>query len=175
VANRLLSIYLNDHLAGATAGVELARRARGSNRESADFGEPLADLCAEIEADRKTLERLMDELGVRRDPLKVKAGWLGEKLGRLKLNGQLRGYSPLSRVIEMEGLVIGICGKAELWATLRRALGSEWRGFDLAALEERARRQQERADDLQSRAVEAMLSADPMPGASAAAATGGPA
>ncbi len=27
-----LSIYLNDHLAGATVGVELARRAAGSNR-----------------------------------------------------------------------------------------------------------------------------------------------
>jgi hypothetical protein len=159
VTNRLLSIYLNDHLAGATVGVELARRARGSNRESTDFGEPLADLCAEIEADRTTLQRVMEELGVRRDPLKVKAGWLGEKLGRLKLNGQLRGYSPLSRVVELEGLVVGIGGKAELWATLRRALGSEWRGFDFAALAERALRQREQADDLQSRAVDAMLSA----------------
>ena len=104
----------------------------------------------------------MEELGVRRDPLKVKAGWLGEKLGRLKLNGQLRGYSPLSRVVELEGLVVGIGGKTELWATLRRALGSEWHGFDFAALAERARRQRERADDLQSRAVEVMLSADPV-------------
>ncbi len=160
MANRLLSIYLNDHLAGATAGVELARRAHRSNRESADFGTPLADLRAEIEADRETLQRVMEELGVRRDPVKVKAGWLGEKLGRLKLNGQLRGYSPLSRVIELEGLAIGIGGKTELWATLRRALGSEWRGFDFTALAERGWRQREKADDLQSRAVDAMLAAD---------------
>jgi hypothetical protein len=160
MADRFLAIYVNDHLAGATAGVELARRVRDSNRDSADFGEPLADLCAAIELDRGTLGRLMKERGIDRDRLKVKAGWLGEKLGRLKLNGQLRGYSPLSRVIELEGLVLGIGGKIEMWATLRRALGSEWHGFDFAALEERALGQRQVADDLQSRAVEVMLSAE---------------
>ena len=30
-----LAVYLNDHLAGATAGVELARRAARSNRDAA--------------------------------------------------------------------------------------------------------------------------------------------
>ena len=37
-ADKLLSIYLNDHLAGATIGVELARRIRARNR-----GTPLGD------------------------------------------------------------------------------------------------------------------------------------
>ena len=49
--DRLLGIYLNDHLAGATLGVELARRLRSSNEGEAEFGQPLARLCAEIEAD----------------------------------------------------------------------------------------------------------------------------
>jgi hypothetical protein len=160
VANRFLSIYLNDHLAGATAGVELARRVRDSNRDDAELGTPISDLCGEIEADRDTLERAMKQLGIRRDPLKVKAGWLAEKVGRLKLNGQVRGYSPLSRVIELEGLCLGITGKIEIWRTLRRALGAEWSGFDFVALEERALRQREVADDLQSRAVDVMLSAN---------------
>jgi hypothetical protein len=160
VANRFLSIYLNDHLAGATAGVELARRVRNSNRDDAELGRPISDLCAEIEADRDTLERAMGQLGIRRDPLKVKAGWLAEKVGRLKLNGQVRGYSPLSRVIELEGLCLGITGKIEIWRTLRRALGAEWSGFDFVTLEERALRQREVADDLQSRAVDLMLSAN---------------
>ncbi|GAA2323531.1 hypothetical protein GCM10010376_48530 [Streptomyces violaceusniger] len=31
---RMLSIYLNDHLSGATAGVELARRAGREHRQS---------------------------------------------------------------------------------------------------------------------------------------------
>lgn len=160
MANRFLSIYLNDHLAGATVGVELARRIRAGNRDDAELGRPISDLCGEIEADRDTLERVMRQLGIRRDPLKVKAGWLAEKAGRLKLNGQLRGYSPLSRVIELEGLCLGITGKIEIWRTLRRALGGEWSGFDFVALEERALRQREVADDLQSRAVDLMLSAE---------------
>jgi hypothetical protein len=37
---KLLGIYLNDHLAGATIGLELSRRARGSN-EGNEYGEVL--------------------------------------------------------------------------------------------------------------------------------------
>lgn len=115
--SRLLAIYLNDHLAGATAGVEVARRARASNGGS-ELGRVLQRICAEIEADKSTLESVMAQLGVRRDPIKPAGAWLAEKLGRLKLNGQLTGYSPLSRVIELEGLHIGITGKLELWRAL---------------------------------------------------------
>jgi hypothetical protein len=59
----LLAIYLNDHLAGARLGVELARRLRSSNRDDPEFGPALADVCAEIEADRETLKAVMDQLG----------------------------------------------------------------------------------------------------------------
>jgi hypothetical protein len=52
VERRLLAIYLNDHLAGATAGLELARRARGSNRDT-ELGEFLERLTGEIEEDRE--------------------------------------------------------------------------------------------------------------------------
>jgi hypothetical protein len=58
----LLAIYLNDRLAGATLGVELARRLRTSN-DDPEFGLALAEVCAEIEADRETLKAAMDRLG----------------------------------------------------------------------------------------------------------------
>ena len=48
---RFLGIYLNDHLAGATTGVELARRSRASN-QGTELGDFLAELTAGIEADR---------------------------------------------------------------------------------------------------------------------------
>lgn len=147
---RLLAIYLNDHLAGATVGVELCRRLLDGNRDEEAFGEALADLCAEIEADRETLRRLLDELGIRRDPVKPALAWAGEKLGRLKLNGQLTGYSPLSRLLELEGLTIGISGKQRLWESLERSLGEEVPGFDFRALAARAGRQRERAEELHS-------------------------
>ncbi len=115
---RYLPIYLNDHLAGATAGVELARRLHAGNAENEALGPTLLCVCEEIETDRRTLEEVLDRLGVSRSPIKPRAAWLAERLGRLKPNGHLRGYSPLSRVLELEGLAMGISGKAELWRTL---------------------------------------------------------
>jgi hypothetical protein len=136
VNDRLLSIYLNDHLAGATAGLELVRRAAGSNRGTT-LGDFLAGLATEIGADREALRKVMSDLGIRRDPLKIAGGWAGEKLGRLKLNGQLTGYSPLSRLIELEGLHLGITGKLELWRMLKETGGDE-AGVDLEELIKRA-------------------------------------
>lgn len=134
----LLAIYLNDHLAGATAGVELARRLRASNRDDPEFGSALAEVCAEVEADRETLEAVMDQLGVGKSKLKPLAAVLGERLGRLKLNGQLRGYSPLSRLDELELLQIGVAGKRRLWRALEHTHADELKGFELGALAERA-------------------------------------
>jgi hypothetical protein len=113
----LLAIYLNDHLAGATIGRDLSRRSAGSNRGTR-YEPFLSRLAQEIVEDRQSLLAIMDAHGVRVDRLKAAAAWGGEKLGRLKLNGQLRGYSPLSRVIELEGLVLGVSGKRGLWITL---------------------------------------------------------
>lgn len=76
----LLAIYLNDHLAGATLGVELARRLRASNQDNPEFGSALTEVCAEIEADRETLKAAMDRLGVGQSKLKPFAAVLGERL-----------------------------------------------------------------------------------------------
>jgi hypothetical protein len=154
-----LSIYLNDHLAGATLGVELARRLRSSNEGDDEFGPPLRRLCGEIEADKQTLEALMERRGIARHIAKPAAAWVAEKVGRLKLNGQLHGYSPLSRLIELEGLGIGIAGKAELWRALAASLGEESNGVDFAALVARADGQREAVEELHRRAARAAFGA----------------
>jgi hypothetical protein len=140
VERRLLAIYLNDHLAGATSGLELARRARGSN-QGTELGHFLEALAKEIEADRESLERIMAELGIGRDRLKIAAAWGAEKVGRVKLNGSLLSYSPLSRVVELDALHLGLTGKLILWQALEDAVGPHVGGEDLAALRERAERQ----------------------------------
>jgi hypothetical protein len=150
---RLLGIYLNDHLAGSTLGVELARRTRTSNAAYPEFGEPLARICAEIEADRRTLEELMSRNDIHRGKLKPAAAWAAEKLGRLKLNGQVRGYSPLSRLVELESLLLGIHGKARLWEALK-TVGDELAGdYDFAALTNRADSQRTRVEELHRKAA----------------------
>jgi hypothetical protein len=151
-----LAIYLRDHMAGATGGLELARRLRASNRDGAS-GEPLQRVCAEIEADRETLAEIMDELGIGPDPAKNAAAWLAEKLGRLKLNGRLTGYSPLSRLLELELLHLGITGKLDLWRALQETHPADLSKFDLPALIERADSQRQEVQRLRLDAAAAAL------------------
>ncbi len=148
----MLRTYLQDHHAGATAGLELARRAARSNEESA-YGTELSEIAAEIEEDRDSLERVMERIGVK--PSKVKDGalWTAEKLGRLKPNNSLLAYSPLSRVLELEGLALGVTGKLALWQSLRETLGDGVDGIDFATLSARAAEQRSRLDAMRSRAA----------------------
>lgn len=149
----LLAIYLNDHLAGATLGVELARRLRGSNEDDPEFGPALVEVCAEIESDRETLKAAMDRLDVGQSKVKPLAAVLGERLGRLKLNGQLRGYSPLSRLDELELLQIGVAGKRRLWRALEHTHAGDLSDFELGALAERATEQLRRLEALHLKAA----------------------
>lgn len=142
VSPLLLAIYLNDHLAGATAGLELARRAASSN-EGSDYGHFLDRLAGEIHEDRESLFELMRTVDVGVDRIKVLGGWAAEKAGRLKLNGRLRGYSPLSRLLELEGLTLGVRGKLCLWRALIELQPSDPRlsASQLTRLSERAEAQ----------------------------------
>jgi hypothetical protein len=145
---RLLEIYLADHLAAATAGVELARRV-ARNNASTPAGEQLRRLADEIAEDRRTLERIVADLGFRESRVKEGLAWASEKLGRLKLNGTLRAYSPLSRVLELEALAVGIAGKLALWRSLQSAphVGARLPELDLEQLAQRAQRQRDEVEE----------------------------
>ncbi|MCW2725833.1 MAG: hypothetical protein JWN35_2754 [Frankiales bacterium] len=114
----LLGIYLNDHLAGSTTGLELFRRAAASHRGT-PAGQVLDRLTPEVEEDREQLLRIMRTLDVPVRQYKVAAGWAMEKVGRLKLNGRLLSRSPLSSVVELEALYLGVQGKGAGWRLLR--------------------------------------------------------
>jgi hypothetical protein len=146
----LLGIYLNDHLAGATGGLELARRVAGSHRDSA-----LQGLAAEVAQDRAALVDIMDALGIPVRGYKVYAAWIGEKAARLKLNGHLLTRSPLSGLEELEMLRLGVEGKAAGWRTLR-VLAETDKRLGPGRLDEliaRARRQADLLEELRVRAA----------------------
>jgi len=147
---RYLPIYLNDHLAGATLGVELARRTLRENADG-ELGDFLRWLCAQVVEDRRSLLALMQERGVQPSLAKSGGAWLAEKIGRLKPNGHLTTYSPLSRLVELEGLAAGIDSKLALWVALREA------GSDVDTLVERAREQRERLEPHRLAAARAAL------------------
>lgn len=141
-ARSLLAIYLNDHLAGAVAGVDLAGRLAGAERDWVG-GEALRRLADEIAEDRKALLDMMSALDIPVRHYKTWAAWAAEKVGRLKLNGRLLTRSPLSRVVELEVLRLGVEGKAAGWRTLGVIATGEPRleATRLDDLGERARRQ----------------------------------
>jgi hypothetical protein len=149
----LLAIYLNDHLAGATAGRDLARRAAASNQGS-HHGEFLANLATAIDEDREALLELMRGLDVGVDRLKVVSGWAAEKAGRLKLNGRLFGYSPLSRLVELEGLTLGVRGKLGLWRVLAQIQPRE-ASLSAAELTRLAGRAEEQLEGLEAHRLRA--------------------
>jgi hypothetical protein len=118
MSRSLLGIYLNDHLAGAMAGTELARRLARTEGEWAGNGR-LERLADEIAADRDALRTIMATLG---EPVRSVGVWLGwglEKVARLKRNGYTVRRSPLSRVIELESMRLAVEGKIAGWRTLR--------------------------------------------------------
>ena len=122
----LLDIYLQDHLAGATGGVALAQRMHEENKGT-EFGEFLGRIARDIDEDRESLKAIMRRLGVGADRVKIAGAWAAEKAGRLKPNGSIIGYSPLSRVVEFEGLIMGVNGKLCLWNSLRALAGTDTR------------------------------------------------
>ncbi len=145
----LLGIYLNDHLAGAAAGVEVAKRLAGS-------GDPrLVEIAEEISDDRDVLVRVMRQLGVPIRRYKQIGAWVGERVGRLKLNGRLLTSSPLSRLVELEVLRLGVDGKAAMWTALRVASG-DVEGLDPARLDELIVRAQRQSADLETRRIAAV-------------------
>jgi hypothetical protein len=155
---KLLGIYLNDHLAGSVVGGNLAKRIARQN-EGNEYGTKVAQIAREIDEDQATLREVMNRAGVRRKQLRLVVARLTEVASRLKRNGRLVGYSPLSRVLELEGLTMGITGKLELWRSLGALEnGSGIGGFDFTALAARAADQRDRAEELRLRAAREALS-----------------
>lgn len=131
----------------------VAKRAARSNRGS-QLGRFLEGLVRELEEDEAAIDQVMRALGARRNPLKRPAVLAFERLGRLKLNGQLRGYSDLSRVLELEGQQLLADMKRALWRSLQQSGQSV--PVDLEGLVHRAERQR---DELEPHRLAAAQSA----------------
>ena len=137
-----LAIYLNDQLALGVLWREIARRSARANHGT-EVGEAVGRVADAIAEDVATFEEIMRRVGVPKTPAKPVLAIAGERIGRLKLNGRLRGYSPLSRFEELDFLVMGIDGKVVLWCNLRdhAGLGARLPDVDFGALIDRAREQ----------------------------------
>lgn len=158
----LLGVYLNDHLAGSTVGMSLARRMVASAEPGSERATVLSRLATEITEDRSALLRIMAALDIQVRGYKVFAAWAGEKVGRLKLNGYLLTRSPLSDLEETEFLWLGVEGKAAGWRTLREIADRDSR-LDAGRLDDliaRANHQASVLESLRSSTAERVLTSD---------------
>lgn len=150
-------IYLDDHWAGAGAGVALAKRLASENETTAWQAE-LARIATDIEDDQRTLASLRDRHDRPRFSLKRTLAIAFERVGRLKMNGRLTAYSPLSRVLEIELLMAGVQAKLRLWRALRHCDRSIV-DVDLDAMERRALDQLEQLGRIHDQAAHVAFAA----------------
>lgn len=111
-----LDTYLNDHHAGATAGVNLARMAAEEHQHH-EHGAFLGEIASEIKADHDVLERLMDDLGTKQSATKTAAAEIGSKMMAPKFTGD---DDELNAFTVLETLSIGVEGKVCMWKALKQ-------------------------------------------------------
>jgi hypothetical protein len=154
---RLLTVYLNDHLAALVAARGLVDRMLGATAEN-ELTVFLEELRQHVAAGERELERLLRRLGSRPSPLKRSLAWAGEKAARLKLNGSIRAPSPLSPVVELEGLKILLEYERSLWSALAQTAPEHAaHAGDFADRADRARQYLETGERLRLRAVDVAL------------------
>ena len=118
MADKPMDVYLNDHLAGAMLGSDLAEQLRGEN-EGNELGALMTELAPRIESDRQTLIDLMERMGTAKNPVKQATTWLAEKSSRVKFGGLTSGEPEVGTFMAVETLTLGVRGKACLWRALR--------------------------------------------------------
>ena len=140
-----LAIYLRDHHAAGVGGTALARRLAEHTDLTERFRGDLRAVAAELEEDHDALERIMASLGVASSRVKDTLVAAAEKVGRLKGNGTVLSRSPLTNVIELEGLLAGVTAKEAMWTALALLAESDPRldPEELARLTGRAQEQRQ--------------------------------
>jgi Domain of unknown function (DUF1990) len=145
---RLLGVYLRDHHALLIAAEEVAARLRARTADQRALAEEVISAATD---DRAALQRLLHRLDRRPSPISDTAVRVGERLGRLKLNGRIIRPSPLSAVTELEGCQLLLQSTRALWTSLAQlGLGPD----DVAERANRVTRLLDRAETLRLRALE---------------------
>jgi hypothetical protein len=149
-----ITAYLNDHLAGSVAAIELIDDLINAS-DDALLKQFLADLKRDVESDQKVLEQLIARAGKSEGVVRKAAAWLSEKAARAKLKVAGEDFGELGLVQALEMLALGIRGKELLWRSLSISNWPALRDVDLAKLKQRAVEQQQRVEEKRLEAAKA--------------------
>jgi hypothetical protein len=156
--SQAMTTYLNDHLAGSVAAIELMDHLlavlTNDERRAA-----LAGVRRDIAEDQELLQEILHELGGSESGIRKAAAWVAEKIGRAKLRLDDAGSGELRLLEALETVALGIQGKLALWASLatQREDWPELKRLDFDRLRARAEDQHGRVESLRLRSARVAL------------------
>ena len=141
-----LDTYLNDHIAGATAGTNLAKMA-AQEHQTDEHGPFFSEIYAAIQADFDTLQELAGALGVKNSATKSALAEIGSKIMAPKFTGG--DDDELNAFVTLETLSIGVEGKVCMWKALGTVASDypAFAGYDVDELLARATSQREKIEE----------------------------
>ncbi len=145
MAYSALDTYLNDHIAGATAGTNLAKMA-SEEHQTDEHGPFFSEIYAAIQADHDTLLALASALGVDQSATKTALAEVGSKMMGPKFTAG--DDDELNAFVTIETLSIGVEGKVCMWKALKTVESAypEFKDFDIDDLLARAESQRQKLE-----------------------------
>ena len=142
-----LSDYLNDHLAGSVAALELLDRMIEAC-EGKSLERFLRQLREDIHQDQEKLQELIEKLGASESTVRKTGAWIAEKLTRPKIDLGEGSKEEIGVFLALEALLLGITGKRSLWRALQAASRTvpALARLDYSGLEKRAIEQCEQVE-----------------------------
>jgi hypothetical protein len=148
MTNEHLATYLNDHLAGSVAAIELLEDLEAAYAAN-ELERFFTDLRNDIEADRQELNGLMEQLEIAQSRPRKAGAWIAGKFAELKMRLDDSAHGPLRLLESLDAVELGITGKLALWQALIAAaeVAPALRGaLDYQRLARRATEQIERVE-----------------------------
>lgn len=142
-----LSDYLNDHLAGSVAALELLDRLI-EGCEGKPLERFLRQLREDIHEDQEKLQELIEKVGASESAVRKAGAWIAEKLTRPKIDLGGGSKQEIGVFLALEALLLGITGKRSLWRALQSASKTvpALARLDYSGLEKRAIEQCEQVE-----------------------------
>lgn len=147
MAHKNLSVYLNDHLAGSVAALELLAVLEAELADSKAVV-AIASVRSDIETEQQQLKALMQRLEITRSPTRQAVGWLGEKITQLKLRMDDADSGDLRLFEMLEVVTLGIQGKRGMWLALGVAAVPGFEDVDYEGLVQRSEEQHRQMEAL---------------------------
>lgn len=117
ITKDLIELYFSDHLTGATAGTERIERMEKDFVDTPVYPQ-ISQVADKIRRERALLQQIIHDLGFKQKPYRQAAAWVGEHVGRLKLNNRVLSRSPMTLALEAELMRSAVVGKLGGWQVL---------------------------------------------------------